>query len=302
VRDILVIFVSKLINSTMKKLYTLLLTAILATASYGQVSTLVISQAYGGGGNNGATLTHDFVEIFNRGVLPVNLEGYSLQYAAAGGSNWSKTDLPNFILAPGQYYLVQQAQGAGGTQALPNPDLVTVVDVNQLAMSGSNFKLVLANTTTLITSVTDPAVVDLLGVGSANGFEGTVAPMLSNTTAAIRNLGGCTDTNNNAADFTIAEPTPRNSSSAFNNCALGTNQSAIAGLQVYPNPVLNGNLFVTSDNSASKAVVIYDVLGKQVINTIVTDQAINVSNLNSGVYIVKVTEAGKTATRKLVIK
>jgi len=83
---------------------------------------------------------------------------------------------------------------------------------------------------------------------------------------------------------------------------LGTNHNAIAGLQVYPNPVTNGNLFITSDSNDTKNVAIYDVLGKKVVNTTVNDQPINVSALNSGVYIVKITEAGKTATRKLVIK
>jgi len=83
---------------------------------------------------------------------------------------------------------------------------------------------------------------------------------------------------------------------------LGVAQNDIAGLQIYPNPVSNGNLFITSAANDTKSVVIYDVLGKKVIDTTVNGQAINVSALNSGVYVVKVTEAGKTATRKLVIK
>jgi hypothetical protein len=83
---------------------------------------------------------------------------------------------------------------------------------------------------------------------------------------------------------------------------LGVNQNSIAGLRVYPNPVTNGNLFITSDSNDSKSVAIYDVLGKVVVKASVSDQAINVSNLKGGVYIVKITEAGKTATRKLVIR
>lgn len=78
--------------------------------------------------------------------------------------------------------------------------------------------------------------------------------------------------------------------------------SNIAGLSVYPNPVSTGVLFVTSDNSAEKSVAIFDVLGKQVVNAATVNGAVNVSNLNAGVYIVKVTEEGKTATRKLVVK
>ncbi len=76
----------------------------------------------------------------------------------------------------------------------------------------------------------------------------------------------------------------------------------IAGLSVYPNPVTGNMLYVTSHNSVDKSVAIFDVLGKQVINTTTVNGAVNVANLNAGVYIVKVTEEGKTATRKLVVK
>src|SRR5690606_21567710 len=84
--------------------------------------------------------------------------------------------------------------------------------------------------------------------------------------------------------------------------SLGVHQNSIAGLQVYPNPVTNGNLFITTDNNGTKSVSIYDVLGKAVVKATVTDQPVNVSNLKKGVYIVKITEEGKTATRKLVIR
>ena len=83
---------------------------------------------------------------------------------------------------------------------------------------------------------------------------------------------------------------------------LGTKSNTIAGLTVYPNPVTNGKLYITSDNGADKTVAIYDILGKQVINTAVTNDAVSVSGLNAGVYIVKITEAGNTATRKLIIR
>ncbi|PZO34540.1 MAG: hypothetical protein DCE86_01930 [Flavobacteriaceae bacterium] len=83
--------------------------------------------------------------------------------------------------------------------------------------------------------------------------------------------------------------------------SLGVKENNIAGLKVYPNPVMNGKLFIASDANIEKTVAIYDVLGKQVVNTTTTD-LVNVSNLKGGVYIIKITEEGKTATRKLVIK
>ena len=77
---------------------------------------VVISQVYGGGGNAGATLTHDFIELFNRGSAPIDLTNWSVQYASSTGSTWQSTPLSG-TLQPGQYYLVQQALGTGGTPA-----------------------------------------------------------------------------------------------------------------------------------------------------------------------------------------
>lgn len=84
--------------------------------------------------------------------------------------------------------------------------------------------------------------------------------------------------------------------------SLSVNQSAIAGLSVYPNPVKDGNLYITSDSSEAKTVAVYDILGKQVLNAKTSNNTINVSNLKSGAYIVKIAEDGLTDTRKLIIE
>jgi hypothetical protein len=86
------------------------------------------------------------------------------------------------------------------------------------------------------------------------------------------------------------------------NFTLGTTQNQISGLKVYPNPVANGTLFIETAANAEKTVAIFDVLGKQVFNTTTADNAINISGLNAGVYVVRITEEGKTASTKLVIK
>ena len=83
---------------------------------------------------------------------------------------------------------------------------------------------------------------------------------------------------------------------------LRNNQNSISGLRVYPNPVTNGTLFIETSANAEKTVAVFDVLGKKVLSTSTNDNAVNVSSLNAGVYIVKITEEGKTASRKLVIR
>ncbi len=83
---------------------------------------------------------------------------------------------------------------------------------------------------------------------------------------------------------------------------LSIKQNAISGLKVYPNPVVDGKFFIDTQANASKEVNVFDILGKQVLKTVTTENTVNVANIKSGVYIVKITEEGKTATRKLVIK
>lgn len=81
-----------------------------------------------------------------------------------------------------------------------------------------------------------------------------------------------------------------------------TNFNAIDGLVMYPNPVSGNNLYFTSTNNGEMNVQIFDILGKEVLKSNVINNTVNVSGLNAGIYIVKVTEEGKTATRKLVIQ
>ena len=191
---------------------------------------LVISQVYGGGGNSGAPLTHDYVELFNRGDQPADLSGLSIQYASAGGTglfganSGQLTELSGSI-PPGGYFLVQQAAGAGNGEPLPTPDLVDPTPISMAAGSG---KVALATGTdslgcnggsTPCTAEQLERFIDLIGYGNANFFEGTAsAPTLSNSTAAFRADGGCTDTDDNAADFSAAPPAPRNSTTPQHTC------------------------------------------------------------------------------------
>ena len=52
-------------------------------------TNLVIVEAYGGGGNTGATYKNDFIGLFNRGTTPVDVTGWSVQYASATGTSWT---------------------------------------------------------------------------------------------------------------------------------------------------------------------------------------------------------------------
>lgn len=185
---------------------------------------VVISQVYGGGGNSGATYTNDFVEIFNRGTSAQNLTGWSVQYgSAAGTSSWIVTNLSGTI-QPGQYFLIKQAAGAGGTTALPAPDVTGSTN-----MSATAGKVALVNSTTALSGAcpSSAAIQDVVGFGGVvngvnqtNCFETTPMAALTNTTAGFRATHGCTDTNNNSADFSTGAPNPRNSATPVAPCSL----------------------------------------------------------------------------------
>ncbi len=83
---------------------------------------VVISQVYGGGGNAGATFTNDFIELYNRGSAPVDVTGWTVQYASATGATWQATALSGTV-QPGKHYLVQEAIGSGSTSPCRPPTL-----------------------------------------------------------------------------------------------------------------------------------------------------------------------------------
>src|SRR3989442_15124304 len=58
-------------------------------------TSIVISQVYGGGGNAGATLKNDFIELYNRGGGPASVSGWAVQENSAAGTNWQGTPRPS---------------------------------------------------------------------------------------------------------------------------------------------------------------------------------------------------------------
>jgi hypothetical protein len=200
--------------------------------AYGSSTDLVISQVFAGGGNAGAAYANDYVELFNRGASTVDLSGWSVQYATAGGAAWSPTPLAG-TLAPGRHYLVQFASGGTVGLALPTPD---ATDTTSLSTSGGKVALVhAAGALTCGASAGScsavAAVHDLLGYGTATDYESAAAPALTNTTAATRAAGGCTDTDANAADFTAEAAAPHNSAAAAASCAGGGGSGAASSSQ-----------------------------------------------------------------------
>ncbi|MDN5718130.1 MAG: lamin tail domain-containing protein, partial [Janibacter sp.] len=161
---------------------------------------VVIAEAYGGGGNSGAPLRSDFVELANRSQADVDLTGWTLRYYSANGTTAQTTQLSGSVVAGGRF-LVKQNDGANtAATPLPAPDATGTVSMSS---SGARVEVVRP----------DGQLADRLGWGGATPSEGASADGTNNSTSVARK-DLCVDTDNNAADFAVGAPTPQNSSTA----------------------------------------------------------------------------------------
>ncbi|MFV0571419.1 MAG: endonuclease [Xanthomarina gelatinilytica] len=83
---------------------------------------------------------------------------------------------------------------------------------------------------------------------------------------------------------------------------LDTENYDLDKISVYPNPVSN-QLNIQLQHSKETQIDIYNILGKRVFTkTINQSQSIQLDNLNSGVYILKLTQGNTTISKKLIKK
>ena len=186
---------------------------------------LVISQIYGGGGNAGAFYTHDFIEIFNPTDQDISLDGLSVQYAAPAGSRWTAVNLSGLLKA-GQYYLIQGNSGGSVGTALPVPDVISNININ-----ANNGKVALVDSIIELTCNGDnkpcspseiASIIDLVGYGTATFSEGPYHPADAlNAKKSSMRIDSCVDTDDNKADFKVADPMARNKDSIGYICGVG---------------------------------------------------------------------------------
>lgn len=196
----------------------------------GAPAQVVIRQIYGGGGQ---LYDRDFVELFNRGDASESLDGLSLQYASAAGTGLFSGGAPtrlSGLLEPGQSLLVGLAASAAGTGTplpLPcfagNPATNLATTSGKLALVRGVAGLPCNGGSTPCSPNWQAQILDLVGYGAADFFEGAAAaPAASATLALQRRDEGCRDTWANAADFVAGAPAPRTIDSAPGPCPAGT--------------------------------------------------------------------------------
>lgn len=271
----------------MKKVFTLIGLVSIAAFSNAQI---VINEVYTGGGLLGAAITNDFIELKNIGSSTASLNGATIQYASSSGAFTQYNNLPNITLTPGQTYLIQQgSDGLGGLINLLNPNLIVTVLLNLdgspsvgvgVGLALTSGKVALASNATPVTGPTAANVLDFVGYGLANQFEGAgAAPSPTILNSITRTTG---DTNNNNVDFTIALPTPQATSGtlAVNDLTDLSKKSMF----IKNSLVKNDEIIFAAE---VKDIKVYTLSGQLVKTASVKNGvSLNVAELQKGNYIV----------------
>ncbi|MFI5891075.1 ExeM/NucH family extracellular endonuclease [Actinoplanes sp. NPDC051513] len=193
---------------------------------------LVISEAYVNGGSAGASYTNKFIELHNPTGAAISLSGDTLQYRAPASTvvpSGSQVFALTGSVAAHDHFLIQLPSNGANGAALPAADLSTGGSVNPGAGGGTLY--IAASATGVLP--TDAAVVDKIGWGTSNSPEGT-APSGNSVVLSYQRSADGADTDNNAADFQVAAPTPTASAPAGVEVVNPGAQNATAGTPITP--------------------------------------------------------------------
>lgn len=219
------------------------------------------------------TSQDEFVELYNAGSDALDLSNYTISDAVQ-----VRHTFPEGTILPANSFITVFG---GGTPVNIN-GIVQVAGTGTLGLNNGGDTVILKN-------VSDVVVVEY-SYGSEGGNNQSLAREPDFTGMFVQHLSHST----NPVAFSPGE---RNDGQSLSNLDFAT-----ANFSLYPNPVTNGSVTISSNSADAMQVQVYDVLGKVVKNEILSNNTLNVSNLNTGLYIIKITQNQNSVTKKLVIK
>jgi hypothetical protein len=216
----------------------------------------------------------EFVEIYNTGTVAIDMENYTLEDGTALRHIFPTGTIlnPNSFITvfgggtpTGIAGLVQVASEGNGLSLNNGGDTITLKDNNGIE----------------VVAVTYGSAGNNQSIGRDPDFTG---PFVDHST--IAGNGGA-----------LFSPNKEN-----DDVSLSDNEFATTVFSIYPNPTDSAFVTISSKNNDAMIIQVFDLLGKQIKNEILIDNTLNVSNLKSGIYLVKITQNNTSVTKKLVIK
>lgn len=238
----------------------------------------------------------EFLELFSDSPS-FSLEDYIVVfYNGSNNESYRTVDLTGYVTDSEGFFIIGSSGTPGVDIAIGNsntiqngPDAIAIYQDD-----ASNFPNG--------SPVTNTNLIDAVVYGTNDDDATELLNGLDQTVQYDEDLNGSSETesiqNDGAGSFCITLPTLRTE----NSCVLGINEMQVENFKIYPNPATNGYLFINSKTSGAKNISIFDVLGKQVFNTTFIGEKLDISQLNSGVYIIKIEHGKFSATKKLVVK
>ena len=272
-------------------------TAVNATTTNGAsngITELFISEyVEPNGGNNKA------IEIVNLSSATINLTGYSIRKQHNGGS-WvddlplDKTDFlvdPSLnSIIPNDVFVIIHA-GSAASELTSNADLIVPnnEDAPYRYASPVNF-----NGNDPVGLFKNGVLIDIIGE------EGNSSKHIENATYRRKSTISEPNTSFDNTEWEILSANTFDDIGSHTSI-LSTKSNAFKSFRMFPNPTNGEYVYFSATDTAT--INIYTVLGKLVSTSVVTknNNAIHISNLPKGIYLVKISSEKKYSTKKLII-
>jgi Lamin Tail Domain/Secretion system C-terminal sorting domain len=227
----------------------------------------------------------EWFEVYNTTGAPIDMLGWTIKDDTSVSETYT---IPTSVVVPANGYVVFGNNANSAT----NGSVTVNHQYDTISLGNSTDGLIIECSSTTIDSV--------IWDNGATFPDPTGASMELSTTT-LNSVAN--DTGSNWAPAVSALSSgDLGTPGAVNDFTLGIDDFKTNNFKIYPNPTSKGFVNISSNNGAAMKVTVFDVLGKQVINEMVSDKRLDVSNLNAGIYIMKVTQDNASVTKKLVIK
>ena len=225
----------------------------------------------------------EYIELYNTTLSPIDIQGWVIKDDVTASESHT---ISTTLIIPANGYIIV------GNAATPNGGVtMNYTYANDISLGNSG-------TDGIILECSSTVIDQVIWDGSFPFGSGVAMELSTTTLDATSN-----DSSSNwGAAITAFGDGDKGTPGAANDFTLSTKYNQIENFTMYPNPTNLGYVNISSKSNAKMAISVFDILGKQVLNETISNNVLNVSKLNAGIYVMKVQQDNAITTKKLVIE